>query len=286
MERIKQALERARTERQSALGSATAPPPPTSAGEGGPAPAAPTAAAPADAPVRPLDPAHLRANRIITGDEGDAVLTTFKLLRTQVLRQLRANQWHLLGVTSPSEGNGKTLTAINLSISLAREVNQSVILVDLDLRRPSVGAALYSEPLPGLSAYLEGEQDFAELFVHPGMERLLVLPADRAYASSSELLTAPKIRALVEALKNRQPKPIVIVDLPPILGGDDVMAFAPQLDALLLVVEEGQTQTEELRHAYELIGEHPILGTVLNKSQDRPAAYYGYGYPRSNALSA
>jgi capsular exopolysaccharide synthesis family protein len=292
MERIKQALERARADRQSALGATTEPAAPASNGDAGgtrqvSAPASATSSiGRADAPVRPLDPQRLRTQRIINGEDDDAVLRTFQLLRTHVLRQLRANQWQTLGVTSPSEGNGKTLTAINLSISLAREVNQTVLLADLDLRRPSVAQVLYGEQLPGVGSYLEGDKELADLLVNPGVERLLILPADRSYPSSSELLTTPKMRALVQALKAGQPAPIVVFDLPPVLAGDDVMAFAPQLDALLLVVEEGRTETDELRRAYELIDEHPILGTVLNKSRDRAASpgYYGYagGYaPRA-----
>lgn len=288
MERIKEALERARSDRRSALGATTELSGPSSHGEAngtrqGSAPvldpgSATSSTGRAGAPVRPLDPERLRTQRIINGDDDDPILRTFRLLRTHVLRQLRANQWQTLGVTSPTDGNGKTLTAINLCISLAREVNQAVLLVDLDLLRPSVGRVLYGEQLPGIGAYLDGDKEIAELLINPGIERLLVLPGDRSYASSSEMLTAPRMRSLVETLKAEHPRRIVVFDLPPILAGDDVMAFSPQLDALLLVVEEGCTETDELRSAYELVHEHPILGTVLNKSRDRAASHGYSGY--------
>ncbi|MET0045353.1 MAG: exopolysaccharide biosynthesis protein, partial [Candidatus Thiodiazotropha sp. 6PLUC3] len=81
---------------------------------------------------------HLREKRIISGETNDSISDQYKVLRTHVLQRLKANQWNTVAITSPNEGCGKTLTSINLAISLAREVNHSVLLVDLDLRRPSI----------------------------------------------------------------------------------------------------------------------------------------------------
>ncbi|MES9818835.1 MAG: hypothetical protein ABW155_19585, partial [Candidatus Thiodiazotropha sp.] len=96
----------------------------------------------------------LREKRVIAGDTNDPVSDQYKVLRTHVLQRLKANQWNSLAITSPGEACGKTLTAINLAISLAREVNHSVLLVDLDLRRPSIGQYFYSDEYSGISEYL------------------------------------------------------------------------------------------------------------------------------------
>jgi capsular exopolysaccharide synthesis family protein len=188
---------------------------------------------------------------------------------------MRTNGWKTLAVTSPGEGNGKTLTAINLAISLAREVNQTILLVDLDLRRPSLGPYFVDGPTRGLSDYLTEGADLEDLLIHPGIERLVILPGNHSFTQSSEMLSSPKMVQLVEELKTRYTDRLTLFDMPPLLAGDDVIAFLPYLDAVMLVIEEGKTTSDELTKAYQLLGEKNIMGTVLNKSED---ASSGAGY--------
>jgi capsular exopolysaccharide synthesis family protein len=226
-----------------------------------------------------LDPAHLRAHRVMNPEAPDENADAYKILRTQVLQRLRANDWRTLGVTATRKGHGKTLTALNLAISLAMEVNQTVLLADLDLRRPSLAGYLCAEKLKGISDYLVERCDLAEVLVNPGIDRLVILPGNEPLVNSSEELSSPRMVRLVEELKSRYPDRIVLFDLPPLLVGDDVMAFAPNLDAMILVLEEGKTTSEELSRALDLLHGVNILGTVLNKSVynvDAP----GYGAAR------
>lgn len=227
--------------------------------------------------TRTIDLAHadLREKRIIVGDGHDAISASYKVLRTHVLQRLKANQWNNLAITSPTAGNGKTLTAINLAISLAREVNHSVLLADFDLRRPSIHHYFFTQEQPGISEYLLGDVEFSEVLFNPGIERLVILPGSKPFANSSEMLSSPKLVKLVEELKTRYPQRITIFDMPPLLSCDDVIAFSPYVDAILLVVEEGGTRKDELKRAYELIADKNIIGTVLNKSEDQGSAY-GY----------
>ena len=193
-----------------------------------------------------------------------------KILRTQVMQRLRENNWNVLGVTSPGHGEGKTLTAVNLAVSLAMETTQTVLLVDANLRNPSIHDVFGLQDCPGLADYLLDNQPVEDLLVHPGIGRFVLLPGGRAISNSTEILTSPKMLSLVEEFKHRYPSRIVIFDLPPLLHTADVLAFSPYIDALLLVVEEGKTTTEEVQRALLLVkNSRPVLGTVLNKAGQR-----------------
>lgn len=207
----------------------------------------------------------LRRRRILTGHDSPFA-DVYKILRTQVLHRLRENGWNMLGVTSPRGGAGKTLTAINLAIATAAEPTQTVLLVDADLRDPRLGEEFGLEQGPGLTEFLLDGRPIEELLLHPGLGRLIILPGGRGTEQSAELLTSPRMAALGKELKHRYASRVVIFDLPPVLDRADVLAFSPQLDALLLVVEDGKTSEPDLRQALEALkGSAPILGTVLNK---------------------
>jgi capsular exopolysaccharide synthesis family protein len=199
-------------------------------------------------------------------DKGPFV-DAFKILRTQVMQRLREHDWNVLGVTSPGHGEGKTLTAVNLAVSLAMETAQTVLLVDANLRNPCVHEVFGLDDCPGLADYLLDNQPLEDLLVHPGIGRFVLLPGGRAISNSTEILTSPIMLALVEELKYRYPSRIVIFDLPPLLHTADVLAFSPYTDALLLVVEEGKTTAEEVQRSLSLVkNSRPVLGTVLNKA--------------------
>jgi Mrp family chromosome partitioning ATPase len=119
----------------------------------------------------------------------------------------------------------------------------------------------------GLADYLLDDQPVEDLLLHPGIGRFVLLPGGRAISNSTEILTSPKMVALVEELKHRYPSRVVIFDLPPLLHTADVLAFSPYTDALLMVVEEGRTTGAELQRALSLVkNSRPVLGTVLNKA--------------------
>ena len=209
----------------------------------------------------------LRQRRVMAAYDKGPFVDAYKILRTQVLHRLRENNWNVLGITSPGHGEGKTLTAVNLAVSLAMETSQTVLLVDADLRSPSIHEVFGLEDCPGLADYLLDDQPVEDLLVHPGIGSFVLLPAGRAISNSTEILTTPKMLALVEEFKNRYPARIVIFDLPPLLHTADVLAFSPYTDALLFVVEEGKTTAEQLQRALLLVkNSRPVLGTVLNKA--------------------
>lgn len=222
------------------------------------------------------DKASLMNNRVISELDNPEALTAYKLLRTQVEHRLTATGWNALAVTSPGADQGKTLTAINLAISLAYEVHRTVLLVDLDLRNPSIHKIFGANNGLGITDYLYNDVPLNEILFNPGLERLVVLPGSEPIANSSETLASPKMARLVNELKTRYPSRFVIFDLPPILSADDALAFSPHVDAALLVVEDGVTTKDDLARSVELLKQTELLGTVLNKTSERQTAYY-YG---------
>lgn len=272
MERIKQALEKARQERGEAPLSSFASasiatrPPPTSH--------EPVSISYTQTRVFQPVPAVLRRNRILGGIEDSAVLAAYKMLRTQVLQRMKEKGWRVLAITSPGPGEGKTLTAVNLAISLAREVNHTVLLVDLDMRNPSVHRCFGYEPEKGVSDIVLRGANISEALFHPGIERLVVLPGHEAIGHSSEVLSSPATVTLVHDLKHRYPSRIVLFDLPPLLSADDAVAFAPYVDVVLLVIEEGKTTREDVKRAVAYLRNTEFLGTVLNKSKEAASGYY------------
>lgn len=267
MERIKAALERAQQERQQSASNPVSYP--SQADQTG-------TERISYSQTRTLKvTAHMLAeNRIISGSSSAEFAEAYKILRTQVLQRLSENNWNALAITSPGEQEGKTLTAINLAISLAMEVSYTVLLVDANLRHPSIHDYFGLRPERGLSDYLTGDVPLQDILIHPeGIGHCVILPGGKPLANSSELLNSPKMAQLVEELKARYPSRIVVFDLPPLLTASDTLAFTPYVDAALLVLEEGKTKVQDLERASELLKGTNLLGTVLNKSSALPSGF-------------
>lgn len=221
-----------------------------------------------------LNPRALRNNRVIQ-DEDAPVASAYKMLRTRVLQRMRRNNWTTLAVTGTCPEEGKTLTAINLAISMARDLSTSVVLVDLDLRKPAVSRYLGVSPRYGISDYLQGTVELERTLINPGLDRLGLLLNERSFSNSSELLTSPQMHSLVAQLRQGDGR-IVVFDLPPLLVTDDMLAFSPFVDAIMLVLSQGKTRQNDLVTARELLQDVNIVGTVLNRSSETVAPYYYY----------
>ena len=270
MDRIKQALDKAREEQRTQRQSETA-------GSGSDVNHASHDALEvkySQTRVQPINAAVLRNNKVIFG-EGDKIgLSAYKMLRTQVLQRMTAKGWNALAVTSPAANDGKSLTAINLAISLARELHHTVLLVDMDLRKPSIHEYFGIKPVTGLSDYFLGDAKLGDILVNPGLDRLVLLPGRAAVENSSEILASPEMGVLVRELKARYPNRMVIFDLPPVLEADDALSFSPFVDAFLLVLRDGRTTRTAVEHAIEMMEDMNILGTVLNASTESVNSYY------------
>jgi capsular exopolysaccharide synthesis family protein len=221
-----------------------------------------------------LNRSHLKSNRIVAFDKTDPASVAFDHLRTQVLNRLRANNWKSIAIASPTPQCGKTMVAVNLAMSLAHQTTLTVLLADLDLRRPKVAQYLGFDCETGLVDYLEGEASLAAVLVNPGLPRLVILPNDRSVLNPAELLSSSQTQTMVEELKGRYESRVILFDLPPLLPTDDAMAFLGQVDCVLLVLAEGQTTKSDIEASLRLLEPYKLLGTVLNKSNRRQTPYY------------
>jgi len=222
----------------------------------------------------------MEESRIVSAIDDRSAIAAYSVLRTRVLQRMRNNGWHTLLVTSPGAGEGKTLTALNLAVSLSRDVNQSVMLVDLDLRRFTVAKyfGFSTDVKAGIGDYLMGNAEIAEIiYVPSNLERITVIPNREAVENSSDLLASPRMKQLLAWLREQSDRTIIIFDMPPVLACDDVLAFCPVVDSVLLVVAEGQTDRAALEKTIGLLAETNLLGVVLNKS-DELGDSEAYGY--------
>jgi Mrp family chromosome partitioning ATPase len=222
-----------------------------------------------------LDRAALSRNRVVFGSDRGPAARAYRMLRAQVLQRVRASGARTIGVVSAAAGEGKTLTAINLALSLAMEPNQSVSLVDLDLRHPGIAETLGIEPTYGLDSWLHDDSPVSAVaYELEGVERLRVVPTLAPVIASSEALAEARIGELLLRLRNRHPSELLIIDQAPALLSDDVLTLAPQLDGYLLVATEKRTLRGDVARVFELLGRERLIGTVFNGSADSELRAY------------
>ena len=198
-------------------------------------------------------------------------------LRSKILHGLATKGWKRIAVTSPTHGCGKSFVATNLALSLARRPASRTALIDLDLRRPQLAGLLGLTDLPEFADFLTGDQPLESVFRRFG--RTLALGLNGAPVEmAAEMLHSPETAVALSALVDQLDPEVVIYDMPPALGTDDVLAMAPSLDAVLLVADGTKTTAEDLRACERLFeGRIPLMGVVLNRAQDRAAQRRGYG---------
>lgn len=199
-------------------------------------------------------------------------VNAYKLLRTRLLQRMRNNGWRSLIVTGIGPDEGKTTTAVNLAIGASRDVSQGVLLVDLDLKRPAVAPAFGLERSAGLSDYFRGDAGVDDILYNTELERLALLPNFDSMTSHGPLV-GPRMTAILEHVRRIDPERLLVFDMCPVLSSDDVVAFAPHVDAVLLVIAEGRTSRALLQRADEMLEGIPRVGVVLNYSSEGDAAF-------------
>jgi Mrp family chromosome partitioning ATPase len=222
-----------------------------------------------------VDPRHLERERILGAGAGGPYGAAYKLLRTQVLRRLEKLGANSLAIVGTAPDTGKTLTAINLAIAIAADPDHTALLVDLDLRKPSVHRRLGLEPAVGVEDCLRRNRPLKDAMLRmAGFDRLVVLPARERCEDSSELLAANRTQDLIREMRTRYQDRVLVFDLPPVLQSDDVLAFARHVEAALVVVGECRTRRRDLMRTVDLLRDLPIVGTVLNGARDAVETYY------------
>ncbi|MCP4618179.1 MAG: CpsD/CapB family tyrosine-protein kinase [Bradyrhizobium sp.] len=213
-----------------------------------------------------LDLTHLEQKRIIAHDDADARSMHFHILRTQILQAMDSHAWQTLAVTSPTRGCQATETAINLAISIARQPDRSVVLVDLDLSEPGVANCLGLKCEAGVAGVLLRSKPLSDALIPlvAGNYRLSVLPNDARVPNSSEWLASRANAALLRELKSTFRSSILIFNIAPILPSDDAISILPQMDCALLVTAAGVTRRSEIKACEKYLRNVEVLRILVH----------------------
>ena len=227
-----------------------------------------------------LDPRKLRANRCVCHQCGSYESEFYKILRTHILLKTGNKGGMTVMITSALPGEGKTLTSINLALTFAKQYNQTVMLVDSDLRQQKIHEYLGYESSKGLTDYLQSGTPLKDLIVWTGIEKMTVISGGNTVTASSELLSSPRMKDLVKELKSRYPDRYVLFDVAPVLVVADAMAFAPLVDCIVLVVRAGSTSIADVKQTLALLPPEKVLGFVLNRVEEPSKEIKGYYMPK------
>ncbi len=223
-----------------------------------------------------LDPEILARNGLFPEAGQTPVTAQFDILRTRLLQAMAERGWTRIAVTSPTHGCGKSLVAGNLALSLARVPSTRTVLLDLELRHPDL-ARLMGVKAGTLREVLSGEQPLESHLRRVGTNLALALNMEPV-PKAAETLLAPQTAETLRAVVDHLAPSVVVLDLPPALGSDDVISVLPHVDAVLLVADATRTTAEDIRSCERLFdGRTTLMGVILNRAQDRSLRRYRYG---------
>ena len=212
-------------------------------------------------------------------DEKNVVVEEFNKLRASLIALTRGDKFlNTLLVTSTVSEEGKSMTALNLAISLAKEHDHTVLLVDADLRRPSVHKYLEIKPEVGLVNCLRDDLPIEKALFKTGVGKLVVLPAGEAVRDPLDMLSSNRMKAIISELKQRYTDRYIIFDTPPALPFADAGVLAAMVDSTLFVVREGKANIEDLQKTIDDFKSHNLLGIVYNDASSfmKKQNYYYY----------
>jgi len=222
---------------------------------------------------------------IVTLTEPDSpAAEEYRKLKAMVIKLTQEDARRtVIMVTSANSGEGKSLTAINLAISLAQEVSHSALLIDADLRRPSISPYLGITAETGLAECLRDGVDVSSVIISTSVPKLDILPAGRSVSNPVELLSSPKMKSLLLELKRLNPERYIILDTPPTLPFAESQIISLLVDGLLFVVKEGETTVQDLQDSLDILKGTKILGISYNNvdvsaqgMNNRYRQYYRY----------
>jgi protein-tyrosine kinase len=222
--------------------------------------------------VKKIDDRLMKKGKIYSLFYEYKITDQIKSIRTQIINRLKEVGGNTLMVTSSNPGEGKTFTAINLGVSIAHELNKSVLLIDADLRKPTREHKDFTSDFfrtrinKGLSDYLLNGVQIPELLINPGIERLVLLPGGKFLSNSSEYLGSTRMENMIKEMKCRyMDDRIIIIDTPSMLTSTDALVISKYVDGILLVIEENRTTTDQLKNTMQLLEDRPVFGSVINK---------------------
>ncbi|WP_166418537.1 CpsD/CapB family tyrosine-protein kinase [Cochlodiniinecator piscidefendens] len=210
----------------------------------------------------------LEQSLVISASREHPANKSFDILRTRLLQLLADRGWNRIAITSPTQDCGKTFVATNLAMSISRRESIRTVLIDLDLRNPSLAKVMGVEDTIKISDYLTGHLTPEEYFLRVGPNLVVGLNAETVDAPAEMLQENMTGDVLDEMLDTLLPD-VVLYDLPPALSNDDVLSFLPNIDGVLLVASGSMTTAREIRDVELMLGgKKPLIGVVLNKAED------------------
>lgn len=223
-----------------------------------------------------VDQGAMNRSRAVYYDGEHPARVSFDILRTRLTKLLRENGWSRIAVTSPAKGAGKTFVSLNLALSLARNRDNRIMLLDLDLRAPSLSKVLHTRESLRIEKFLNGDVD-PKAYLRRVEDNLLVGLNSRKVPNSAELMQSEAAKEVLDATINAFQPTIVICDLPPLMVSDDTIGILDHVDGALLIAAAGETRTKEIAESEQLILEHTnLLGVILNKGEQSDTEKYYY----------
>ncbi|MFA7061405.1 MAG: XrtA-associated tyrosine autokinase [Pedobacter sp.] len=219
-------------------------------------------------------------------EPSSAISEQYRKLKSSLVRLTNEDRFrNLLMVTSAISGEGKSMTAANLAISMSQEYDLTVLLIDADLRRPTIHSYLGFEQTIGLSDCLQDDIDISEAIIKTDISKLSVISAGREVPKPLELFASKKMQDLMAEIKNRYNDRYVIIDTPPLLPFAETRSLAHIVDGIVFVIHEGFTPQGSVIEAKEILNGCPVLGVVLNGSTagNTESSHYSRYYTRQTA---
>ena len=242
-----------------------------------PAPA-PAAGAKGEKAPEPAQPAErgIDASMVSILDPDGPEAEIFRLLRTRILFPQNGLPPRTILVTSALAEEGKSFVAANLAVNIAKNVDEHVLLVDADLRKPSIHARFGFNGVKGLSEYLSAGVDLSTLLLKTGVDKLTLLPSGTPPANPSELISSGRMSALVAELKARYEDRYIIIDSPPPLMAPETSALAKWVDGILVVARYGSTPLDLVEELISQLDRKKVIGAVINRINLRDFRRYAY----------
>jgi protein-tyrosine kinase len=233
-----------------------------------------------------INRARIKKMGLVTPDgERSQIAEEFRLIKRPLLMNAFGQgaaplrNGNLIMVTSSLPGEGKSFCAINLAISIAMEMDRTVLLVDADVAKPRIPQYLGLHTERGLLDVLRDDQlALADVLIKTDIDNLTILPAGRTYRQATELLASEAMNSLIQDIQHRYPDRIVIFDSPPLLATSEASVLAAHMGQIVMVVEAEKTPQVALKEALAQIESCEVIGMVLNKTTTLPGANYYYGY--------
>lgn len=273
MEKLQAALEKARQKR---AGTISAPPSGVShpGGRGHPR-GAEIAGLWAGLPQISVPPAQAHERRLVSL-QGGSEAAPYDVLRTKILQLSAAHGWRRVAITSPTAGCGKTTTALNLALSLGRQIDMRTLLIDMDMRRPSLAGFLDQQGTQSVSDMLEGRAEFADIARRLGSNVGLGMNF-APVRDPSDLILRQSTPGIFEAIERSYQPGLMLFDMPPLTAGDDTAAFLRVVDCAMIVAEAETTTIRQIDACEKELAEQTnVLGVVLNKCRIK-GDDYAYG---------